>query len=208
MFTFMPSLKLAHISPSYSVIRSYLTMNSGVFDYLLHLACGQFSKPMRWSTRSFLAHCIAMLLGRDISSSTNPVGGVVRIIAPPKMVGVNAGRIVAGVECERTFWPVGPMDCQRNVSGQYGPPLSIDGHSDTPIPSSTCACSPYPAILIASPFNLSPKTGLQFIGDFWQNVISHCAVLSRCGQGLALLTQRLRPALYNKNTAHAQAAGV
>lgn len=168
-----------------------------------HLQGAKFSKSMALTSRGPNTHGGLPTLSRMGSVASDHIFRIVLRCPPAKVRRINAGAVIAGMECQGFAGARLSSDRKRNMGGKVHGTLMARVIDNT-VPAPIFSRRPRPTISWAGDVDLCPKTGLQFITQGWQCANSHGAVPSRGGQGRALRKQRFRPAFYGSFPALSQ----
>ena len=138
--------------------------------------------------QSFRLSAAAVRLAGSAPPARNFVGHIVCVAAPAKMRRVAARFVVAGMKRKRPIGLALARHQQGNVRRISPPPTAP--YLTTP---ALIVPRPWPAFVIAAPFNQCPKAGFHIGRNHVRGNVSHGAVPSRGGQGRTALQPLCRP---------------
>jgi len=182
------------------IISRYVFVQPVVRTDSANIISGQARPYMHFPSGSSYLHSSGMFVGRHIPSPRHSVCRILTMRSPSQMTWVYARRIVARMKRALVHRRGPTIDRERYAR-------SYKRYSFNPIPMAQSAIAariltpgPFPTCSFGAYNDLSPKSGLQTVRNFWQRDGSHSKFTFRCGQGRALLKQRFRPAFYSRFT--------
>lgn len=207
MPSFFSRLQFANVGARNAVISSDQSVDAVVANNLSYLLIRNLSAAMPLPARRHSPHRGLMGICCDASSSLKHIFGILRIRAPAEVGRIDARRVIARVQRKPFLGARISSNSQRNMGCEDRNGFSFRPISKPPITCDVFRAYPVPAIILGGHRDLRPESGFQSIIDWGHRVISHGVSPHVCGQGLALLTQRLRPAFSSRITFCSQGAG-
>lgn len=204
MTPLLPCFQLSDITARNAVIIGDQPMDAAISDDFNNLAVRKLCATMPITARRRAPHRGSVNIRCDVPPSLKHIGDILRARTPAEMGRVNTGRVIARVQRKPLRRARISSDSQRNMGCKNRSGFSVRPISKPPVTSGVFRANPVPAIIVGGHSDLRPESGFQSIIDRGHRAVSHIAVLSRCGQGRALLAQRFRPAFPSRLTVFSQ----